>query len=174
LRAREYNVSVEAELGRIGTTDFVETDSDDELFTDPEEAALFVRETGVDALAVSVGTAHGVYRVRQPRIDYDRLRAIRAATGVHLVLHGGSGVPASMVKEAIRLGVSKVNIATELELAALGALGREGHLTDAEMGGFAGGDLARAQAAVGAVVRLKMQDFLGSWGQSAGPGAEDE
>ncbi len=172
--AHVHGVAVEAELGRIGTTDFVETDSDDELYTDPQEAALFVRETGVDALAVSVGTAHGVYKVRQPRIDFDRLRAIRAATDAHLVLHGGSGVPAQMVQEAIRLGVSKVNIATELELAALGALGREGHLTDSEMQALSAEDLALAQAAVQAVVQTKMKDFLGSYGRCAGPDSENK
>src|ERR1051325_4450863 len=82
--------SVEAELGRIGTTDFVETENDEEMYTKPDEAERFVRETGVDALAVSVGTAHGVYTVRQPKIDLARLYAIRALTPVHLVLHGGS------------------------------------------------------------------------------------
>jgi len=124
--AHGRGVSVEAELGRIGTTDFVETENDEELYTKPEEAELFVRETGVDALAVSVGTAHGVYTVRQPKVDLPRLRAIRMLTPVHLVLHGGSGVPAEMMQAAIQLeggGVSKVNIATDLELAALAALG---------------------------------------------------
>lgn len=167
--AHEHEVAVEAELGRIGTTDFVETDSDDELFTDPQKAALFVRETGVDALAVSVGTAHGVYKIRQPRIDFERLRAIRAATDVHLVLHGGSGVPAQMVQDAIRLGISKVNIATELELAALEALERGGHLTDMEMLAFSAEQLALAQTAVETVVQTKMKDYLGSYGRCAGP-----
>ena len=74
--AHAHGASCEAELGMIGTTDMIETDRDEELFTDPVEAERFVRETRVDALAVSVGTAHGVYKVRQPRIDYDRLRAI--------------------------------------------------------------------------------------------------
>src|SRR5215210_4220185 len=118
--AHAHGVSTEAELGMIGTTDMIETDRDEELFTDPEEAGRFVRETAVDALAVSVGTAHGVYMVRQPRIDYERLGAIRARTPVHLVLHGGSGVPAEMMERAIRMtggGVSKVNIATDLEQA---------------------------------------------------------
>lgn len=172
--AHARGVSVEAELGRIGTTDFVETSTDDELFTDPEEARVFVGETGVDALAVSVGTAHGVYNVRQPRIDYDRLRAIRAAVDVHLVLHGGSGVPASMVQAAIRIGISKVNIATELELAALGSLNQQGHLTDAAMLAFSEEQLAGAQNAVKMVAQSKMQYFLGSYGRASNPGSEDE
>jgi fructose-bisphosphate aldolase class II len=128
--AHARGVSVEAELGRIGTTDRIETDDDVELYTDPDEAATFVAATGVDALAVSVGSAHGVYLVRQPKIDFERLHAIRARTSAHLMLHGGSGVPAEMIEQAIKLpggGVSKVNIATDLEQAALAALGR---LTD--------------------------------------------
>jgi ketose-bisphosphate aldolase len=165
LYAHEHNVSVEAELGRIGTTDYIETDDDAELYTNPDEAAYFVEQTGVDALAVSVGTAHGVYLVRQPKVDFERLQAIRARTPVHLVLHGGSGVPAEMVINAIRLpggGVSKVNIATDLELAALAALGRQDRMTDAEMSELPAERLAKAQAAVEATVTDKIHHYLGS------------
>ncbi|HWQ11346.1 MAG TPA: class II fructose-bisphosphate aldolase [Roseiflexaceae bacterium] len=167
--AHARGVSVEAELGMIGTTDFVETEHDEELYTDPQEAERFVRETGVDALAVSVGTAHGVYMVRQPKVDYERLMAIRARTPVHLVLHGGSGVPAEMMAAAIRLpggGVSKVNIATDLELALLGALGRQEHLTDAECRALSAEALARARAAVESTVLDKIEHFLGSAGRA--------
>jgi ketose-bisphosphate aldolase len=163
--AHADGISVEAELGRIGTTDFVETESDEELYTKPEEAERFVRETGVDALAVSVGTAHGVYTVRQPRIDLPRLRAIHALTPVHLVLHGGSGVPAEMMQTAIQLeggGVSKVNIATDLELAALAALGRDHYLTDAEMNALSEDEKARARAAVAEMVTDKIINFVRS------------
>lgn len=163
--AHAHGVSVEAELGRIGTADFIETDRDEELYTRPEEAERFVRETGVDALAVSVGTAHGVYTVRQPRIDLPRLRAIRALTSVHLVLHGGSGVPAEMMQAAIQLeggGVSKVNIATDLELAALSALGRDRYLTDDEMNALPLEDMARARAAVEKTVADKIVNFVRS------------
>jgi ketose-bisphosphate aldolase len=167
--AHARGVSVEAELGRIGTTDFVETESDEELYTKPEEAERFVRETGVDALAVSVGTAHGVYTVRQPRIDIPRLRAIRALTPVHLVLHGGSGVPAEMMQAAIQLeggGVSKVNIATDLELAALAALGREHYLTDAETNALSPEEKARARAAVAQTVTDKIINFVRTNGKA--------
>lgn len=167
--AHARGVSVEAELGRIGTTDYVETDEDVELYTDPAEAAAFAAETGVDALAVSVGTAHGVYLVREPKIDFERLEAIRARTAVHLVLHGGSGVPAAMVSQAIQLvggGVSKVNIATDLEQAALAALGRDERLSSAEMSALPAEVLAQAQAAVQTTVREKMTDFLGSAGRA--------
>lgn len=163
--AHARGVSVEAELGKIGTTDFVETERDEELYTDPQEAERFVRETQVDALAVSVGTAHGVYKVRQPRVDYERLCAIRARTSVHLVLHGGSGVPAPMIQEAIRLpggGVSKVNIATDLELAVLGALGREERMTDAECRSLPAAQLERARDAVMRTVIDKIHNFVGS------------
>lgn len=169
--AHASGVSVEAELGRIGTTDFVETESDEELYTKPEEAQRFVRETGVDALAVSVGTAHGVYTVRQPKVDLPRLRAIRALTPVHLVLHGGSGVPPEMMQAAIQLdggGVSKVNIATDLELAALGALRRDHYLTDSEMNSLSPEEIARARAAVQQTVTDKMDNFLRSSSKADG------
>jgi fructose-bisphosphate aldolase class II len=167
--AHGRGVSVEAELGRIGTTDRIETDDDVELYTDPGEAAAFVGATGVDALAVSVGTAHGVYLVRQPKVDIERLRAIRDRTAVHLVLHGGSGVPAEMLAQAIRLpagGVSKVNIATDLELAALSALGRDERMTDAEMSALPDELRAQARAAVAACVHDKIANYLGSAGQA--------
>lgn len=167
--AHSRGVSVEAELGMIGTTDFVETDKDEELFTDPQEAETFVRETGVDALAVSCGTAHGVYMVKEPKIDYDRLQAIRRLTPVHLVLHGGSGVPPAMMAAAIGIdggGVSKVNIATDLELALLGALGRTERMTDAECSALPPDQLEKGRAAVEATVADKMANFLGSAGRA--------
>ncbi len=168
--AHAHGVSVEAELGMIGTTDFVETEKDEELYTDPDEARRFVEETTVDALAVSVGTAHGVYLVRQPKIDYERLKAIRALTPVHLVLHGGSGVPAEMMSKAIRLsggGVSKVNIATDLELSLLEVLGRQERMTNAECKNLSPEDLAKGRAAVEATVTDKITNFLGSYGRAA-------
>src|SRR5215207_1453324 len=167
--AHPLDVSVEGELGRITTTDYVETDTDDELYTVPQEAGAFVRATGVDALAVSVGTAHGVYLVKQPTIDYERLRAIRQHTNVHLVLHGGSGVPPQMVQQAIQLpggGVSKMNVATDLEISMLDALSRDGHLTDAELNALPDEAIARARNAVEAVVRDKMKRFLMSEGKA--------
>ena len=169
-RAHAEGVSIEAELGRIGTTDFVESDDDEEAYTDPDEAARFVEETGVDALAVSVGTAHGHYTVREPKIDFDRLRRIRARTAAHLVLHGGSGVPAEMVRRACALqggGVSKVNIATDLEAALLSSLGRSERMTDAECSALPEAELARGAEAVEAVVAAKIEGFLGSAGKAA-------
>ncbi len=164
--AHAHGVSVEAELGRIGTTDYVETEDDQEMYTNPDEAERFVAETKADALAVSVGTAHGVYTVRQPKIDYERLMAIRKLTPVHLVLHGGSGVPGDMMAKAISLpggGVSKVNIATDLEIAVLDALGRKERMTNAECKALSPDKLARARAAVEQTVTDKIKNFLGSY-----------
>ncbi len=167
--AHSRNVSVEAELGRIGTTDFAETAEDVEQYTRPEEAQRFAAETGVDALAVSVGTAHGVYLVRQPKIDYERLMAIRRLTPVAMVIHGGSGIPADMLKKAFSLpggGPSKVNIATDLELAMLQALGRKDHMRDAELKALPGEEKATAQAAIEATVLEKIHTYLGSAGKA--------
>jgi ketose-bisphosphate aldolase len=167
--AHDRHVSVEAELGRIGTTDFVETDQDAEYFTDPAEAQQFVSQTGVDALAVSVGTAHGVYKVRQPRIDCRRLEAIRVLISTPLVLHGGSGVPASLMAQAIRLpggGVSKVNIATDLELAALQALQRPDYLTNAEFLHLPTNQIKKASSAVYQITSDKISNFVHSKNRS--------
>lgn len=106
-------VSVEAELGHIGGTE--DDVSGEGGFTDPDEATRFVAETGVDALAVAIGTAHGVYK-GTPRLDFDRLAEIRRRLDVPLVLHGASGVPDDAVRRAVALGVQKVNIATELKI----------------------------------------------------------
>jgi ketose-bisphosphate aldolase len=163
--AHPRGVSVEAELGRIFSADTLETESDEELYTDPVEAERFVRETGVDALAVSVGTAHGVYMVRQPKVDLERLKAIRSLTSVHLVLHGGSGVPEAMLQAAIHLtggGVSKVNIATDLEQALLAVLGLPKRIPNADLLRQPPDLLARGVEAVQGVVVDKMVNFVGS------------
>ena len=157
--AKPRKVTVEAELGKIGTTDFVETDHDEELFTVPEEAKEFCERTGVDCLAVSVGTAHGIYTVRQPQVDYDRLERINSLTRVPLVLHGGSGVPSQMVRKAVQMesgGVSKVNIATDVEQAMLQVVGREGHMTEAELNSCTEEQIAHSREAVKELVKEKM------------------
>jgi ketose-bisphosphate aldolase len=167
--AHPRGVQVEAELGRIGSADSVETQTDEELFTDPAEAGEFVRQTQVDALAVSVGTAHGVYTVHKPRIDVERLKAIRACTPVPLVLHGGSDTPKDLIAKAIKIpggGVSKINIATDLELGFLKALGRKDRLTNTELKTIPIPDLQQALSAVEAVVEDKILHFLGSQGHA--------
>lgn len=115
--ARRYDVSVEAELGKlVGQEDDVEIGDEDSELTDPNLAADFVERTGIDSLAVAVGTAHGLYQ-KEPKIDYQRLEAIENNVNVPLVLHGASGVPNSAVKKTIKMGITKVNIATELKIA---------------------------------------------------------
>ena len=104
------NVGVEGELGHIGS---VNDDAMDE-FTNPDEAAKFVKETGVTCLAVLIGNAHGHYK-KPPKLDIERVKAIRKATGnIPLVLHGGSGIPDDQVKAAINAGVRKMNIGTDV------------------------------------------------------------
>ncbi len=168
--AHARGVSVEAELGRIAAGDSVENENDGELFTDPKEAGEFVRQTGVDALAVSIGTAHGAYLVKQPRIDLERLRAIRQQTQVHLVLHGGSGTPAEMIKAAIQIpggGVSKINIATDLEVALYSVLKCETRLSESELNSIDKDEVDRGAQAVQKVVEAKITDFLIGKGRAA-------
>lgn len=167
--AHARGVSVEAELGKIGTADKFETEYDEELFTDPQEAAQFVKLTGVDALAVSVGTAHGVYTIHQPRVDVPRIKAIRALTPVHLVLHGGSGTPKAQIQAAIDIpggGISKLNVATDLELALLKSLGLKDRLSNEELNALPEERLTAALEAVAQVVEDKIVNYLGSQGHS--------
>ncbi|WP_347489399.1 class II fructose-1,6-bisphosphate aldolase [Desulfoscipio sp. XC116] len=115
--ARAVGVSVEAELGKIGgTEDDIHVNAADAFFTDPEEARVFVQETEVDALAIAIGTAHGRYK-GEPKLDFARLEKIRSLVNIPIVLHGSSGVPEEAVREAIRLGVCKVNIDTNIREA---------------------------------------------------------
>ena len=102
-----------------------------DLYTDPAEATRFVEETGVDTLAVAIGTAHGFYK-GTPKLAFDRLAQLRDAVPVPLVLHGSSGIPDEEVRRAIRLGVCKVNFATELRAAYTQAV-RDCLATDADI-----------------------------------------
>lgn len=169
--AHAHGVSVEAELGRLTTTDQLETLDDEEMYTDPAEAGEFVRQTGCDALATSVGTAHGVYPVKNPKIDFDRLAAIRREVGPDtiLVLHGGSGLPPETVHRAISLpggGISKLNIATDLENALLGGMGGLKRMTSAQLDRQAPALLAQGLAAVRATALAKIRDFVCSAGRA--------
>lgn len=115
--AHAVGVSVEAELGKIGgTEDDITVDEKDATFTDPDEAKLFVDETGVDYLAIAVGTAHGVYK-GEPKLDFDRIKILKDLLQIPLVLHGSSGVPADSIKKAVSLGINKINIDTDLRVA---------------------------------------------------------
>lgn len=108
-------VPVEAELGKVGGKED-DLDGGNGGYTEPSEAAEFVEATGVDSLAVAIGTAHGVYK-GIPKLDIERLSQIREVVSIPLVLHGTSGVPDDAVRECIRRGICKVNYATDLRIA---------------------------------------------------------
>ncbi len=113
--AHAVGVSVEAELGKLGgTEDDLSVDEKDATFTDPEQAVEFVERTGVDALAVAIGTAHGVYKGK-PELDFERLKTIKDKTKIPIVLHGASGLSDDDLKKAISLGVNKVNVNTDFQ-----------------------------------------------------------
>jgi len=163
--AHPKGVSVEAELGRIASNDKIETDGDEELYTDPEEALFFVNETGIDALAVSVGTAHGVYKTKKPTIDYGIIKRIKALTSVYLVLHGGSGVPTDIMTNSYMIeggGISKVNIATDIELAFLSGMGREKRLSNKECNELPDAIFQQGAAFVHNTVKDKIKNYLRS------------
>lgn len=115
--ARAVGVTVEAELGKIGgTEDDVHVDEREATFTDPQEAKYFVEKTGVDLLAIAIGTAHGQYK-GEPKLDFPRLEKIKSMVNIPIVLHGSSGVPDESIRTAIELGVRKINIDTNLREA---------------------------------------------------------
>jgi len=120
--AHSQGAAVEAELGRIsGTEDGLTVPEFEARFTDPEQAAEFVSETRVDALAVCIGNVHGRYH-REPDLDFDRLAAIQSAVSVPLVLHGASGLPDEQVIRSIQLGITKFNVNTEVRHAYVQSL----------------------------------------------------
>lgn len=114
--AKEAGVSVEGELGHIGSTKDEEWDA----YTEVKDAVRYVEETGIDALAIMVGTAHGKY-AKAPVLAIDRIAEIHKATDAHLVLHGGSGVPDDQVKAAINAGIRKINFGTDICYAFIDA-----------------------------------------------------
>lgn len=143
--AHPKNIAVEAELGRLGgIEDNVNVDERDAFLTDPKQAKEFVDRTQCDALAVAVGTSHGAYKFKaEAKLAFDRIDEIKKKTGIPLVLHGASGVSPALVekaqkygaelpgakgvpdeayKEAVRLGINKINIDTDLRLGWLGTV----------------------------------------------------
>lgn len=109
--ASSYGANVEAELGYVAK---LGQSHEKEGFTKPEEAKKFVDSTGIDALAIAIGSAHGFYK-KKPSLDLDLLSEIEKVTDCALVLHGGSGIPDSQLQEAIRRGIRKINVATEIK-----------------------------------------------------------
>ena len=109
-------ISVEAELGKVGGKEDDLVADHDSPYTDPQQAKEFAERTNVTSLAVAIGTAHGFYK-GTPKLDFERLSAIREVVSIPLVLHGASGVPDDAVRESIKRGICKVNFATELRVA---------------------------------------------------------
>ena len=182
--ARSKGVSVEAELGKLVSQESASQDEDP--YTDPEAAVEFVDLTGVDALAVAIGTSHGAYKFKgDPKLDFERLKVIRSKVDIPLVLHGASGVPSWVVekatkygaalsgakgipdehiKRAVSLGIAKINIDTDLRLAFTGSV-REVLVTSPEV--FDPRKiLGPAKETMKAVVQEKMRLF-GSAGKAA-------
>ena len=111
--AHAMGISVEAELGHVGQADAGDGRTDD-MYTNVEQAVEFVQETGCDALAVAIGTAHGQYPEGYvPKLDFDRLAELKAALQMPLVLHGGSGAGEENLRRAVAGGINKVNVATD-------------------------------------------------------------
>lgn len=116
--AHEYGATIEGELGHVGNNEGSDVQEDPSAFyTDPEQAKDFVERTKVDALAIAVGTAHGAYKL-PPKLDFERIETIASTIDVPLVLHGGSGLTDEDFRHAIRSGISKVNIFTDINVAA--------------------------------------------------------
>lgn len=123
--AHKYNVPVEAELGHVGANDLSEARAlTDSVYTEAKDVVRFVEATGVDSLAVSIGTAHGVYS-GTPEINFDRLEEINQATDIPLVLHGGSSSGDDNLKQCALSGISKINIYTDFIVAAYEAIKKE-------------------------------------------------
>ena len=156
--AHAFGATVEGEIGHVGNAAGSDLTSEDR-YTTPEEAESYLAATGVDALAIAIGTAHGAYKTA-PKLDLERLRAIRAKVDVPLVLHGGSGLSDDDFRNTVRDGIAKVNIFTDLCVAG----------AQASLEGFAAGrgylDVRNEKVeAITRVVMNKMELF-GSVGRA--------
>jgi fructose-bisphosphate aldolase class II len=116
--AHAVGLSVEGELGTIGKTDGEAEDGASVIiYTDPDDAVRFVEETGVDSLAIAIGTCHGIYPSwMKPEIKLDLLQAIKAKVSVPLVLHGGSSNPDPEIGQSVKLGINKINISSDIKV----------------------------------------------------------
>lgn len=118
--AHSFNATVEGEIGHVGEAVSGDNELDDR-YTTADEAEFYISQTGVDALAVAIGTAHGAYKTK-PRLDLNRLREIRSRVATPLVLHGGSGLSDDDFRNSVKNGIAKVNIFTDLCLAGARAM----------------------------------------------------
>jgi fructose-bisphosphate aldolase class II len=167
--AHALGVSVEAELGRLGQIGTeIAADDPQKVLTDPQQAKEFVETTGVDSLAVAIGTTHGLFH-GVPTIAHDRLEQINKVVDIPLVMHGGTGVPDDAVTKAISLGIRKVNIDTQMRVAWYEATKEiieeteKEHETEDQLGKTRKYDirklLAPARQAVKDIVRERMRVF---------------
>ena len=117
--AHAVNVSVEGELGTIGSTDAqAEAGANKIIYTDPDAAVRFVEATGVDTLAIAIGTSHGLYpKGMKPELKLDLLKVIKSRVSIPLVLHGGSNNPDKEIGESVTLGINKINISSDIKAA---------------------------------------------------------
>jgi tagatose 1,6-diphosphate aldolase GatY/KbaY len=151
----QHNGMVEAELGRLtGTEDNLTVPEYESKLTDPFQAAEFVAQTQIDALAVCIGNVHGRYN-RPPQLDFHRLEAIQQKVSVPLVLHGASGLPEAMVRQSMELGVCKFNVNTEIRRAYLTTLQERLSATDLpDLVSLMNEAISAMQAVVAAKLRL--------------------
>ncbi len=117
--AHAVGIQVEGELGTIGANDsYGESGAAEIIYTNPADAVRFVEETGVDSLAIAIGTSHGLYPSdKNPELRHDLLEEIKAAIGIPLVLHGGSSNPDAELRRAVELGVNKINISSDIKVS---------------------------------------------------------
>jgi ketose-bisphosphate aldolase len=121
--AHKKNVTVEAEIGHVGTgSSYQDYEHSDSVYTTVEEAVSFEKQTGVDSLAVSIGTAHGLYKNAHPVLNFDRLKELRQAVNVPLVLHGSSGTGDDNLRRCVEEGITKVNVYTEFLVSGMRAI----------------------------------------------------
>lgn len=153
--AHAAGVDVEGELGEVLRGKHTLADRKAHL-TDPEAAAEFARRTGVDALAVAIGTAHGIYEI-PPELDLERLEQIARMCDVPLVIHGGTGIPDDAVRQAIALGTVKINVGTQLRQEYIGAF---------VAAASAGLDVRKPLAAAREAVQRTVADRLRAFGSS--------
>lgn len=120
--AHKFDATVEAELGKLsGNEEELVVLKKEAFYTDPQKAIEFVKRTGIDSLAVAVGTAHGLYK-KEPKLDFERLQKIKQLVDIPLVLHGASGISEESIEKSIELGITKINFATELKVVFADAI----------------------------------------------------
>lgn len=171
--AHSFGATIEGELGHVGDNEGSAEGSShlsdpSKFFTDPKMAKDYVEKTGVDALAIAVGNAHGAYKL-PPKLDFDRIRTIAKTVNVPLVLHGGSGLTDDDFKRAIQEGISKVNIFTDINVAAVKA--EFSRFTDMNKGII---DLIPAAVEAIRQETMKKMELFGSVGQCRTAGAVNE